>query len=428
MMEAAPLLRGSLDHDAPRQDTSRQDAPPLDDRTHSDADHHDADALDEQPAPRRTGRVAFTISILVVIGAVGAGAAIWVVKGAPGLPRTPPLIMAADGPTKVQPPTQDTIASPNDSASALLKDQAAKPGPVTIVSNVEQPVDLQQQTKAQPAPAPTPAPAAPANASASAPTPAPAAPADQAQTRGVAVATVGSIAAPPAAPSLFPEPKRVKTVSVRPDGTVISTGSELAAAPATMTADASASAAPLNPLAPPNPPARPTTDAADNAAPLAATPKLDLPAKPSAKSTARVPVAKLDSTVAGAANRSPEAPLQITPGAADKPAKVARPAAPAPQVATADSAAPTTTATTTTGGYAVQLAAPPSEREAQSVSTRLQAKYAAELGGLQPTIRQADSNGKAIYRVRYTGMAKADAVSLCQKLKAAGGDCFVAKD
>ena len=49
---------------------------------------------------------------------------------------------------------------------------------------------------------------------------------------------------------------------------------------------------------------------------------------------------------------------------------------------------------------------------------------------MQPSIHQADSNGKSIYRVRVSGLSKAEAVSLCQKLKASGGEaaCFVAKD
>ena len=38
---------------------------------------------------------------------------------------------------------------------------------------------------------------------------------------------------------------------------------------------------------------------------------------------------------------------------------------------------------------------------------------------MQPTIHQADVNGRSIYRVRVGGMSKADAVALCVKLKAA---------
>jgi SPOR domain len=429
-------------------------------------------------APRRSGRVLATMGVLVVVGAAGLVGA-WVVKGAPGLPKTPPLIMAADGPTKIQPPTDDTIASPSDSASVLLKDQKGKPEPVKLVSSQEQPVDLAQQAKAPPVPAPAPMAAAvvaaapPAGSSASsAPlaaasampaaavsaSPAPAAPsAGAAPGRSIAaLSSIGSTSAAPAAPAPFPEPKRVKTVSVRPDGSVISSGSEVvadarpAADPAAAPATPDASSAPpddaaAQPAHPPVPHARPAFDASADSAAQPATPKLDLPTKLSPKSSARVPIAKTDTTVASGAAQSAETPRaqpqqqaqQQAPQPQKSPLQLgsdifqsvtkAVGGEPQTQVAAADPVA-TATTTTSSGSYAVQLAAPATDREAQSASARLQAKYASALGGMQPTIHQADVNGRSIYRVRVGGMAKADAVALCQKLKASGGDCFVARD
>jgi hypothetical protein len=167
-----------------------------------------------------------------------------------------------------------------------------------------------------------------------------------------------------------------------------------------------------------------------------ATPKLELPPKPSAKSTARVPIAKIDTTVAGGSAPAPESPLQLVPNLLGSVARAVG-GQPNTQVAAADPVATSTTAAVTPaptakadGAYAVQLAAPGSEQEAQSMSTRLQTKYTSELEGLQPTIHQADVNGRSIYRIRVSGLSKADAVALCLKLKAAGGDaaCFVAKN
>jgi cell division protein FtsN len=169
-----------------------------------------------------------------------------------------------------------------------------------------------------------------------------------------------------------------------------------------------------------------------------ATPKVDLPAKPSAKSTARVPIAKIDTTVAGGSSPAPETPLQIVPNLLGSVARAVG-AEPATQVAAADPVAtPAATASAAApaptvkgdGSYAVQLGAPGSEQEAQSMSTRLQSKYTTQLDGMQPSIHQADVNGRSIYRVRVSGLSKADAVALCLKLKAAGGDgaCFVAKN
>jgi hypothetical protein len=255
------------------------------------------------------------------------------VKGAPGLPKTSPTIVAADGPIKVQPPSQETIASPSDSASVLQKDQTAIPTPVNLVSSEEQPVVLQQQAKPQPvtlsiAAAPSPAPVAPLSVTPVAPSSA---------EPGVALTTVGPTTAAPAAPTLFPEPKRVKTVSVRPDGSVISSGSG-------QTPDAGPSAAPAEaevlPANPPVPVARPSFDApANGAAPLPATRKLDLPAKP----TDRVPIAKIETTVA--CSQSPETPLQIVPNLLEKVAKAVT-GQPATQVAAADPVATSATPTT----------------------------------------------------------------------------------
>ena len=255
------------------------------------------------------------------------------VKGAPGLPKTSPTIVAADGPIKVQPPSQETIASPSDSASVLQKDQTAIPTPVNLVSSEEQPVVLQQQAKPQPvtlsiAAAPSPAPVAPLSVTPVAP---------YSAEPGVALTTVGPTTAAPAAPPLFPEPKRVKTVSVRPDGSVISSGSG-------QTPDAGPSAAPAEaevlPANPPVPVARPSFDApANGAAPLPATRKLDLPAKP----PDRVPIAKIETTVA--CSQSPETPLQIVPNLLEKVAKAVT-GQPATQVAAADPVATSATPTT----------------------------------------------------------------------------------
>jgi hypothetical protein len=443
-LENAPL-RGVL------EETHPADMEPID-VAHFEESPPSAHDLPTEATPprRRSGRSALVMSLLVGVGAVAVVGA-WAVKGAPGLPKTPPVIMAADTPTKVQPPSQDNVASPDDSASILLKDQSAKPTPVKVVSSEEQPVDLQQQSS-QAAAASMPVSALPSSATtrsiAPIPVPAPsstnAAPAAPAPT--VALATVGP-AAPPAAPAPFPEPKRVKTVSVRPDGSLISSGQAADSTPApTVVANSDASAAPgadttasvpsdgaaSLPANPPLPVKRPTFS---SSAAQAATPKLDLPlpTKLSGKSTARVPIAKTDTTVVANAEApapAADAPLKNVPLLSALGAAVTG----TPRSREVSANDPTSTQTTgavnSAGGYTVQLAAPGSEKEAQSATSRLQTKYSNELGGLQPSIHPADLNGKSIYRVRVGSLSKADAVALCMKLKASGGDaaCFVAKN
>jgi SPOR domain len=469
--EAAPL-RGTLEDDADIHDRDEHD-----DTAHAGAPPPAAVA--QAPARRRSRGVTVSMGVLVAVGAAGLVGA-WVVKGAPGMPKIPPMIMAMGGPTKVQPPSQETISSPSDSASVLLKDQTGKTVPVKLVSSEEQPVDLQQQAKAQaiatPAPAivvasvssaaadPAPVPAVStqsppvASAAAAAALPSPVTPPTpvpvQQATRSINLSNIGTppappaAALPPAAAAPFPEPKRVKTVSVRPDGSVISSGAETTAdagaaatAPAAtgnpVVSDALPDATP-QPAHPPVPRARPSFDADARNAAQAATPKLDLPTKLAPKSTTRVPTARTDTTVAsGAAQsppQSPEAAGQPTQPAPSIFQAVAKAVTGQPQqVASADPVTTETTgpaAATGSGSYAVQLAAPGTEREAQNASTHLQSKYASELGGAQPTIREAEVNGRSIWRVRISDMSKAAAVSLCMKLKASGGDgaCFIAKN
>jgi hypothetical protein len=232
------------------------------------------------------------------------------------------------------------------------------------------------------------------------------------------------------------------------------------------------------PVNPPKPVVRPPIDAS---APEPATPKLDLPAKPT-KSTTRVPIAKIDTTAATATSQSPEAPTQVAPNsqheasakkrdAATKVASAEPPTPPAPVIAAPQEAAPESAqpksflsaifggsgsqqepvapvaasvappkpmktataeaapASDSGSGYAVQLAAPGSEAEAQSVSNRLRTKYANELDGLEPSIHKAVIKDKTVYRVRVgSGLTKAAAVSLCEKVRAAGGACFLARE
>jgi hypothetical protein len=344
------------------------------------------------------------------------GAVAMKVGGVPGMHKSPPLILAADGPKKVAPPNEATVQSPGDTGALLLKDSASPaPTPVKLVTTEEQPVDLLAQT---PAPAPSPKPPAADGQSAPSPTP-PAADGQLAPAPDTPIVapSEGLGGAPASAPpTLFPSARRVKTVSVRPDGPLLSSDT----APDTPVAETAAAA--------PSPAVQKPENA--GAAALAATPTIDLPAKPAAKSSARVNLAKADPPApADAAN----APLQL--GSVAHAAKPDKPHKPKPAVV-AD-ATPSAAETNTTpkfetasagGGWAVQLAAPRSESEAQGAVARLQNKYGDDLGSSSLAVHKAEVNGETIYRVRAGGLSKAEALSLCNKLKASGGDCFIARN
>jgi cell division septation protein DedD len=198
----------------------------------------------------------------------------------------------------------------------------------------------------------------------------------------------------------------VKTISVRPDGTLIASTYEA-------TDTATAAAPPPSPAA-----ARVEKKQVADADTEASSPAVALPTKLSPpKSGARV-VAKTDTTAPADAGEgpAPTAPKPKKP----KPTPVAE----AEQPKTDDAEAPQAAS----GGFAVQLAAPRSESEAKAIIGRLQSKYADALSGASIGVRKADRHGETIYRVRAGGMSKADAKAMCEKIKAAGGDCFVAKN
>ena len=186
----------------------------------------------------------------------------------------------------------------------------------------------------------------------------------------------------------FPAPKRVKVVSVRPDGTILSN-------------DAAPTATE------PAPRQNKTSDKAGAVA-KAATPK----------TTSRI---------------APK-PTQAAPDDGATPTDTPKPAKTKPQrVATADPGEQSTDAAAEpvsegTGGFAVQLAAPASETDAKAALNKYAKKYSGTLSGHRLGYHRASSNGKTVYRVRVSALSKEQAVSMCEKLKSEGGSCFIAKN
>ena len=386
--------------------------------------HRSEGAFDtEPPEDRPSRRWKLAASGLALAGVAMIGAVFVLRGGAPGFTKEPPFIAAAQGPTKVAPPSDQTVASSSDVGASLLKD-SAKPGPVKVVNSEEQPVDLNAQAAVMNPPPPANPPASSVSA-----------------TDATALAAnmntplvAPTVAEPPhGMSSEFPDPKPVRTVSLRPDGTPIA----VAAAPPDQPAnEAKPAAAPtVAPSKPAEAPIKPAPKATSDATGVAqpSTPKIDLPTKLSPKSSARVAVGKTDTTAPDAtAQTPPNEPAQN--GAPAKPEKTMTAKKPkSPQVADASEttgaiAQPVdATAATASGGWSVQLAAPKSEAEAKSKLTQLTSKYSAELNGSPIGVHKATVNGETIYRLRVSGLTKADAAALCARLKGEGGECFIAK-
>ena len=78
-------------------------------------------------------------------------------------------------------------------------------------------------------------------------------------------------------------------------------------------------------------------------------------------------------------------------------------------------------------GWAVQLAASKSEDEAKNDLKRLNARYASALNGSTVRLHKARVGGETVYRLRVFGLSKADAATLCERLKGGGGSCFIVR-
>ena len=118
-----------------------------------------------------------------------------------------------------------------------------------------------------------------------------------------------------------------------------------------------------------------------------------------------------------ASQPSSQAPLVLTPTA---PA-----AAPASNPVPPQSIA----APSGNGGYTVQVTSQRTPEQARASYANIQAQLSSVLAGYQPDIKQADLGARGIYyRVRVGSFAdQGGAINFCNRIKAAGGDCLVAR-
>jgi SPOR domain len=408
-----PALRPSLDAEVEELAPGASDA----DRAARRDYEFDGASVGDSDEERRPMRWKIAVSALAIAGVAMIGAVFVLKSGTSRFSKDAPFIAAAQGPTKVAPPSDQTVTASSDAGATLLHDNG-KPGPVKVVNSEEQPVDLNAQASVNNPPASANSAANAADAAA------------LAATINTPLVPPSAAAPPKGMTSEFPDPKPVRTISLRPDGTPIGSvsaldqpGSIANAIPATAPAPVEQPSKPTE--APAKPASKTTSDATGVAQP--STPKLELPTKLSPpKSAARVVVGKTDTTAP-----APVDPTQTdAPAKPDKAAKKPKAGQIADATETTGSIAPTpvdATAATTSGGWSVQLAAPKSEAEAQSTMTKLNSKYASALNGSPIGVHKAQVNGDTIYRLRVSGLTKADAAAMCAKLKGEGGQCFIAK-
>ena len=318
-------------YDAQEAEYAYQDDVPL--------EPHEHEVYDDAPRARRGGfATALALIGCAVLGTAGAYA-YRSYFGNPSSTQPPPVITADNStPTKIVP---ESAGDPQSSNLAQGRSANAE----RIVSKQEEPVALKE-------------------------------PGTQAAPRVVSPAPV----APGQGAGASTEPKKIRTVVIRPDASDVS-GKPVTSQPAA----AQAVAAP-RPTAPPAAPKVATTaSAARNSGPISLEPQ---PSEPAAAAPARARTA----------------------------------AAPPPSTRSAPEATENTA-----GGFVVQLSSQKSEAEAQSSFRNLQAKFPNELGDLQPIIRRADLGSKGVfYRTLVGPFATAqEASQFCATYKAAGGQCVV---
>ncbi|RIY03429.1 SPOR domain-containing protein [Aureimonas flava] len=176
------------------------------------------------------------------------------------------------------------------------------------------------------------------------------------------------------------QPRKVRTLSVRPDGTLVENempaegGALLTAASSMQT-----HAATLDPVAGISP---------------------------------QMPFGQdePDMTTASTAAQAPE-PVAAAPTPEPEPQRVAALEAPAPE-----------------GSFFVQIASQPSQAAAQESLANMGKRYSSVIGGRSLGIKAAEIPGKGtFYRVRVAAGSRSEANTLCENLKSAGGSCFVTR-
>lgn len=358
-----------------------------------------------QPMSRkRSFVVPGAVAAAVLLAVSGAVAYKWT-SGSGGAPV---VIMADKSPIKVQPESTANTTAPVQDKIVYEKGATADTSPPKqqqLVTTQEKPVDLTADTDEDIA-------------------------GTKAEERVDPAAANMASSEEQAQPNGAIAPRKVQTMVVKPDGTMV------AAIP--QAADPVASGPAAAPMARPAPaapaPVNAMPDGNDQIGSLAAasnpaTPKPavePLVAKPQAPATGKLPAKAVETkkiTAETVASVAPKNVPIVDSRPADQPLNVVDRVAPQkpagqPQQQVASTVAP--------GTYLIQVASQPTAEGAQKTYASLAQRYPGVIAGRGVDIKQAEIAGKGtFYRVRIPAGTKDAAVNLCTKFKSAGGSCFV---
>ncbi|WP_261333575.1 SPOR domain-containing protein [Rhizobium leguminosarum] len=402
--------------------------------------------------------------VLVVFAGVGYGvySSVWNGEGLGIVATGEPRVITADKePVKVVPenPGGKTVPNQDKAVYDRVAGSAEEPKQKALVSSNEAPVDVVQRTLT-----PEALPEDDENASVD----------DQ-----VTPTAVGETEDPRLLPTQdnadnasatntdktpSVSPRKVRTMIVKPDGTLVAREEPAPVDELTQSAQATPSAQPMPPAQPAS--TAPSTSPAQSSPAVppvggtaASFPASAEVASADARSVAPVETAPVQPPLPGSADAQAANPAPVAPPVrpvktsgiadtapiptarpADQPVNVVgtvtekgnvRPPAQQPKSTEVAAAAPVAAKpqqAVSAGGYGIQIASLPSEDEATKSYANLSKKFASVLGGRSHEIRRANIAGKGtFYRVRIPAGSKDEAAALCEQYRAAGGSCLISR-
>ncbi|EYR82400.1 SPOR domain-containing protein [Shinella sp. 838] len=398
--------------------------------THYAGDGYD----DEQSRPRRGLLIAASVAALLMVG--GGGVYAWTAfTGGTAGSGEPRVILADKEPVKVVPEEKGGKTVPNQDKAVydrVAGDTAATPQQDQLVTSTEEPVDVVQRTLT-PETLPFDGPEDGVEAVIAA----------ENENRVLPGVDEPETAAAEGGNKPLVSPRKVKTMIVKPDGTLVAR-EETVGEPATEVVglDAKATA---------------TTGSASGEAAATANATVDTNASLSAEQAASegqprsvlaevanaevddtAPVRTVKTTTIGATSGSTDGNAPV-PGTRpiDQPVNVVGTVTENGNVSgtqtaeatqTQQTAEQTQVAAVAPGSYVIQIASLPSEAEAQKSYNSLSSKFSSVIGGRGVDIKKAEIPNKGTYfRVRIPAGSREEANSLCSRYKSAGGSCLVTR-
>ncbi len=409
--------------------SQRQETDPSSDRLavgSGYAANNDYDYDDERrgSGKRRLALLAATVAGLAIFGGVG----VYAFMGGTGSALSggePKIILADKSPVKMVPVEKGGKTVPNQDKAVYDRVAGAQdttPQQGTLVSSTEEPMDVVQRTLT---PENLP------NEGADDDLPGVMPVDEDGSARLLPDGQTADNTAADAEQSPAVSPRKVRTMIVKPDGTLVAREEPVAQPQTNVTAnngDPQVNVVKTTTL----------TRPIETASTPKSQPVVDQLAEQGQKSAlAEAAAVTVDET-------APVRPVKTTDVANANPVPQTRPAAeqkvvdtfksdaaatqPTAQAQPAAEAKPVETASIAPGTYVIQIASLPSEAEAQTSYKTLSGKFGSVIGGKGVDIKKAEIAGKGTYyRVRIPAGSRDAANAMCAQYKSAGGSCLVTR-